>query len=74
MLDQHTHTRTHSCRRTYEGLEQAALEDVDDSLDGETELPFLSALQPGPVLLQQHQSSLCIWETAGGDNESHHIT
>ncbi len=47
--------------RTYESLEQVALEDVDDPLDGVSELPVLGVLQLGPVLLQQQQGSLCIW-------------
>lgn len=45
---------------TYESLEQVALEDVDDPLDGVSELPVLSTLQLGPILLQQQQGSLCI--------------
>lgn len=52
--------------RTYESLEEVALEDVDDSLDGESELPVLGMVQLGPVLLQQQQGSLCIWATRGG--------
>lgn len=49
--------------RTYESLEEVALEDVDDPLDGVSELPVLGVLQLGPVLLQQQQGSLCIWAT-----------
>lgn len=45
---------------TYERLEQVALEDVDDPLDGESQLPVLGVVQLGPVLLQQQQSPLSV--------------
>lgn len=45
---------------TYEGLEQVALEDVDDSLDGVPELLVLRPVELGLVALQQEQSSLGI--------------
>lgn len=53
---------------TYESLEEVALEDVDDPLDGVSELPVLGVLQLGPVLLEQQQSSLCIWATGRGSS------
>ncbi|TKS65270.1 hypothetical protein D9C73_028601 [Collichthys lucidus] len=53
---------------TYESLEEVALEDVDDPLDGVSELPVLGVLQLGPVLLEQQQSSLCIWATGGSSS------
>lgn len=56
--------------RTYESLEEVALEDVDDPLDGVSELPVLGVLQLGPVLLQQQQGSLCIWTTGGSSRGS----
>lgn len=48
---------------TYEGLEEVALEDVDDPLDGESQLAVVGVVQLGPVLLQQQQSSLSVWTT-----------
>lgn len=54
--------------RTYESLEEIALEDVDDPLDGVSELPVLGVVQLGPVLLQQLQRSLCVC-TTGGSSE-----
>lgn len=55
--------------RTYESLEEIALEDVDDPLDGVSELPVLGVVQLGPVLLQQLQRSLCVCTTGGGSSE-----
>lgn len=45
---------------TYESLEQVALEDVDDPLDGVSELLVLRTLELGLVALQEEQSSLGI--------------
>lgn len=46
--------------RTYESLEQVALEDVNDPLDRVSQLPVVCVLQLGPVLLQQQQGPLCV--------------
>lgn len=45
---------------TYESLEQVALEDVDDPLDGVSELLVLRTMEFGLVALQEDQSSLGI--------------
>lgn len=49
------------CTLTYECLEKVTLEDVDDPLDGESQLPVLSVVKFSAIFLQEWQGSLCIW-------------
>lgn len=53
--------RTRDEPHTDEGLEEVALEDVDDPLDGYAQLPLVGVLQFGSVFLQQGQRALGIW-------------
>lgn len=51
---------------TDQSLEEVALEDVDDPLDGVPQLPVLRLAQLGAVLLQQAQRSLGICKRTAG--------
>lgn len=48
---------------TYKCLEEVTLEDVDNPLDGVSQLSVLCIVQFRPIFFQEQESSLRVWGT-----------
>lgn len=47
---------------TYQGMEEWALKDADNSVYGVLKLSILGLIQFWPVFFKEFQRSLCIWK------------